>query len=307
MHLSQFSRNTPPAQLRNGLSGVAIAAAVVAGLASPAAALSLNVTDDTYIGPGSTGPGDDHRDARKTGSAPLIRVGDTHGSRRIGFVRFDLTPLPVTAKITKAVLRMFVHEVQAPGQISAFELKSAWNENTLTAATVPVAVTPALATFPIYSTDAEQFIDIDVTKAVQDWQTFALTNSPGQGSAPGKGALDNFGVALAPADTNPVEVSFDSKENVATSHPMELEVAFEGPQGVQGLTGAAGPQGPQGVPGPQGPLGPQGPQGAPVNKARRVRQAPGSPAMKSTRSAARSAALSVMAKWSTRPHAGQAL
>jgi hypothetical protein len=249
------SLSTLNARLRNGLSSFAIVAALVAGVGSPAAALSLNVTDDAYI------------NGNKAENTALIRVGDTHGSLRTGFVRFDLTALPTTAKITKAVLRMFAHDVLAPGLISIFELKSAWKESTLTAATVPAAVTPPFATFPIYPADAGRFVNVDVTQAVQDWQAFALANSPGnQGAGAGRGALDNFGLALAPANANPVEVAFDSKENVETSHPMELEIAFEGPQGpqgVQGLTGPVGPQGPQGVPGPQGPAGPQGAAGQP--------------------------------------------
>jgi len=73
-------------------------------------------------------------------------------------------------------------------------------------------------------------------------------------------------------------VSFDSKENILTSHTAQLPFVLvsAGPQGLQvlhglqvpqGLAGAAGPQGatgpagPTGATGPTGPAGQQGPQG----------------------------------------------
>jgi hypothetical protein len=50
-----------------------------------------------------------------------------------------------------------------------------------------------------------------------------------------------------------VDVLIDAKENAATSHPMELEVAVT----------SVGPQGPPGVQGPPGNQGPPGDQGPP--------------------------------------------
>jgi Phage Tail Collar Domain/Collagen triple helix repeat (20 copies) len=235
-------------KLLQNLSGLAVAAAI-ACFAGPAAALSLNMTDDAFIGPGGDGQG---------GRSALIRVGNSFQSSRNGFVRFDLKPLPTTANVTAAILRVFVREVRTPGSVSVFELKGAWSESTLTIANAPQAVTPALVTFPVVATDRDKFIDVDVTQAVKDWLS---------------GAQGNFGLGFAPANGGAVEIAFDSKENVETSHPMEIEVAFEGPPGPAGATGATGPQGlpgPQGapglkgdpgLPGPQGLTGPQGPKG----------------------------------------------
>lgn len=242
-----------------------------ASLSAPATALTLDVTDDTYVGPSSKAVDmDTHDTGNIWGKSPLVRVGNTFGSSRVGFVRFDLKPLPVGTKVTSAFLRVFVHEVRTPGGFSVFEVGSSWSETTLPAntTTLPKQLTPALATASIAATDAGKYIDIDVTRAVNDWLAFEQSANSGAGA--GKGALDNFGLEFAVASASPVEVGFDSKENIQTSHPMELEVAFEGPPGPAGIAGAQGPagpagpqgpQGPQGAQGPQGPAGPQGPQG----------------------------------------------
>ena len=219
---------------------------MIVGLASPAFALSLNVTDDTFTGPPlvAKGPGG----GGPLGFDPQILVGNSNGAQRNGFVRFDLTPLPPNLKITKASLRLFVHGVSTPGSISIFELKSGWTEGALTTANLPQAIMPALTSFPVAATDAGKFITVDVTQALKDWQA---------------GTPANFGLGFAPVG-GPVEVAIDSKESFDTSHAMELEVAFEGPPGppgIQGATGATGAQGPQGIQGPQGVPGPQGPKG----------------------------------------------
>jgi Collagen triple helix repeat (20 copies) len=89
-----------------------------------------------------------------------------------------------------------------------------------------------------------------VTQAIKDWQS---------------GARANFGLALMASPQSSIAISVDSKENNQTSHPMEIEVSFEGPlgpQGTQGPQGVQGIQGPQGATGPQGPQGPQGATGA---------------------------------------------
>jgi hypothetical protein len=59
-------------------------------------------------------------------------------------------------------------------------------------------------------------------------------------------ALTNNGIALVPSSGSSILVSFDSKENILTSHAAELELtlASAGPQGVKGDTGATGAVGP---------------------------------------------------------------
>jgi len=239
----------------------AAALAFLATLSTHALALTLNVTDDTYVGPSDRGADKDYSDSRgKWGRSPLVRAGNSYNSMRVGFVRFDLTPLAAATTVTSAFLRVFVHEVPIPGSIAISEVGSAWSEAALASVgPLPQQLSPALATLAIGANDAGKYIDIDVTKAVKDW----LAGSP-----------QNFGLSFATASSAPVEVAFDSKENFETSHPMELEIAFEGPpgpagpagpQGAQGIQGPQGPQGPQGQPGPQGapgPAGPAGPSGA---------------------------------------------
>jgi hypothetical protein len=212
----------PDANARQSLVRFACGAAMIVGFVSPAFALSLNVTDDTFTGPphvakgiGGSGP---------LGFDPQILVGNSNGAQRNGFVRFDLAPLPPNLKVNKASLRLFVHAVTTPGSISIFELKSGWTERTLTAANLPQAITPALTSFPVAATDLGKFITVDVTQALKDWQA---------------GTPANFGLGFAPAG-GPLEVAIDSKESIDTSHAMELEVAFEGPPGPQGIQGIPG-------------------------------------------------------------------
>src|SRR5262249_26503596 len=103
------------------------------------------------------------------------------------------------------------------------------------------------------TTSKRNFIDVDVTQAVQAWLT-----SPNP--AP------NYGIALVPSTGSSISVSFDSKENTSTSHDPELMVSMisggpQGPAGPAGPAGAIGPQGPAGPQGAGGSTGPQGPQG----------------------------------------------
>jgi hypothetical protein len=178
------------------------------------------------------------------------------------YVSFDLSALPDDGKVDKAVLRLFVFAVQAPGTIEVAPLAEPWRERTITAAASPVADTP-VAFFAVESGHALRFVDVDITGLVQEWAS---------------GGRDNHGLVLRGAESGTVSVVIDTKESVATSHAPELEVALggtgapgplgppgpAGPQGIQGEPGPQGMQGPKGDPGPQGlqgPPGPQGPQG----------------------------------------------
>jgi len=87
----------------------------------------------------------------------------------------------------------------------------------------------------------------------------------------------NNGIALIPSLGSDIRVAFDSKENLQTSHMMELDITPAGglpgpagppgPAAADGIDGAAGPVGPAGPPGPRGSTGrtgtrgPRGPQG----------------------------------------------
>jgi hypothetical protein len=96
--------------------------------------------------------------------------------------------------------------------------------------------------------NAKTFVLIDVTQAVKDWQS---------------GARTNYGLTLVPSNTSTLTLKLNSKENIETSHPMELLVTLAGtpgptgPQGPQGMTG----QGQQGSRDQQGRRGRKGQQG----------------------------------------------
>lgn len=200
-------------------------------LAGPAMALSLNLTDDTFVDLGSAQGG------TRYGAFSLVRVGNTSIGSRGGYARFDLRPIPpAVTSVTSAILRVYVGEVRTPGSIAVAKVNTAWNEGALVGST-SLSIGATLSSASITASTVGKFVTFDVTSAVNDWLA-----SP----------ASNFGLAFRPASAALVDVAFTSKENAGAAHPMELEVAFEGPPGPQGATG---PQGPQGVPGTAGVSG----------------------------------------------------
>lgn len=211
-------------------------------------ALTLQASDDTDI--------DRFNPTRVNGANRQIVIR-TSGGERHGFVRFDLADLPLDVPVTRASLRLWVNSVLTPGSLEISAPLTEWREGSLNANTIPtLGVAQASATIPAGARNT--YVNVNITSLVQQWQT---------------GDLPNFGLALSPKPGGAVNVILDSKENIATSHPMELEITLagpvgpRGPQGATGPQGAAGPQGPTGAPGPAGPpgiqglSGPQGPQG----------------------------------------------
>jgi hypothetical protein len=79
--------------LRNCVRGLGLSAVLVGTLASPAFALTLNVTDDTYVY--------SQRPNQILGATPVILIGNIGGRNQIGFVRFDLSPWPKSARSHK--------------------------------------------------------------------------------------------------------------------------------------------------------------------------------------------------------------
>ncbi|MGH6858275.1 MAG: DNRLRE domain-containing protein [Methylocella sp.] len=225
---------------RTSVRSLALSAALIGALASSAFADStLNVTDDTFT--------DDQNPFQPMGAQPSIQVGNLSGHNQAGFVRFDLTPLPAGATITQALLRVFVNRVSGPGTINIFELNGAWTEATLITTNVPPTGTQ-VGTFSVVPSNAKNFMLIDVTQAVKDWQS---------------GARANNGLTFVPSNTSMFSIGLNSKENLETSHPMELLVTTPGPAGVQGPPGAQGLQGAPGATGAMGAPGATGVMGAP--------------------------------------------
>lgn len=219
-------------------------------MAVPGHALTLHATDDTDINLNNP--------SQNNGDKPSIFVRNVGvGGVRYGFAKFSLGALPTGAVISKATLRLWVSALGNAGSIDLHLVTGPWNESVLTATAAPL-LSASFATLPVAAGDVGKYVTVDITSQVQGWA-----------AAP----ANNFGLALLPTAANNIRLELDSKENIGTSHPMEIEVAVEGPTGPAGATGPAGPAGPTGstgptgpqgvpgVPGATGPVGPQGPMG----------------------------------------------
>jgi hypothetical protein len=174
-----------------------------------------------------------------------VRQGPS-GAVLHSYARFDLAALPSNPAVEKAILRLWVLAAVTPGTIEVAPILEPWQEGSITAGSSPQLGSP-IATFAVGSSDTLHFIDVDVTALVQDWAS---------------GALDNHGLALRGVGPGAVNVVFDTKESILTSHAPEVEVALAGTPGPPGPEGPVGPTGPTGSQGPQGPAGPQGTTGA---------------------------------------------
>jgi hypothetical protein len=177
------------------------------------------------------------------GALPMLTVD----AKSISLVRFDLTDLPAgttTATVSKATLKLYVNRVVRPGLLLVQPASGIWVENGVSFNSRPM---PGLPLPQVTLASSNTFVTVDVTSTVRQW----LSGTP------------NDGFALS---SDAGSFVFDSKENVGTSHPAELDILLSGPQGPVGPQGPQGPQGPPGQQGPQGPrggAGPQGPPGAP--------------------------------------------
>jgi len=177
------------------------------------------------------------QDSVRFGLSPGMAVRQVAtGPDLTSYARFDLGALPSDPAVQKAILRLWVSSMLSPGTIELLPVMEPWAESTITGATSP-ALGPPIATFALQDGDALHFIDVDVTALTQDWVS---------------GALDNYGLAIRGVVSGAVNVVFDTKESIHTSHAPELEVALAS-------AGAPGPPGPQGPQGPQGETGPPGP------------------------------------------------
>lgn len=202
----------------------------------PSQAITLHTTDDATI--------DLNKPNKNAGDKKDLEIRNTGaGGKHQVFVRFDLSPLPATGTVEKAVLRWWTNKVKNDGALDLSVVMEAWDEASLTAGTAPLLF-PAFATGVLLTGNEENnFVTVDVTQQVQDWLT---------------GGVDNFGLALIGNIADDIRIELDAKENKQTSHAMELEVVLVGPAGPAGPPGAPGLPGSAG---PQGPAGPSGPSG----------------------------------------------
>lgn len=182
------------------------------------------------------------------GSSIAIAVQSNRAA--VSMVQFDLSSLPsgtTAAMVNNATLRLYVSLVASPGAFDVYLVNGSWKENSVTFGNAPTLGALVASNVAVSNSSRNNFIDVDVTSALQSW-----TTAPDQ----------NFGLALVASPGSNVSATFNSKEDIITSHEPELLYNFNGPPGPQGPQGLAGPQG---VPGPRGLVGVglQGPQGEP--------------------------------------------
>lgn len=230
---------------------IASSALLVLGLFLGVAAAQIPATDDSYTS--SSSPSNNY------GSQSSL---DVIGPGVNSYIRFDLTALPAGltgSNVGKATVRLNVDGVTSSGTFDVYEVTKSWAEGTITYNNAP-PLGAKVTSGVMIPTSKRNFIDVDVTQAMQDWLN---------------GVQGNYGIALVPSSGSSISVSFDSKENTSTSHDPELTVSLisagpqgpagpagqQGPAGATGPAGAAGPQGAAGAPGSVGPTGAQGSQG----------------------------------------------
>jgi hypothetical protein len=120
--------------------------------------------------------------------------------------------------VGKATLRLYVSEVSTPGAFDVYGVTSSWTEGTINAA--PQVEAAPIAT-GVQVTAAHSYITVDVTPLVQKWLDYNPSN-------PNAGGVANYGLALVASASAPnTAVSFDSKENIETSHQPQLSVVLK--------------------------------------------------------------------------------
>jgi len=162
------------------------------------------------------------------------------------YIKFDfanLGPSITGANVSTATAMLYVNAVITPGTVDVYQVSGPWSENSITYNNAPTLGSQLLSAVPVSKTG---YLSLDLTSTAQAWLN---------------GTLPNNGIALVPSPGSPIVASFDSKENIFTSHTGELALTLvsAGPPGPQGPSGAAGLAGPVGATGPMGPQGPSGP------------------------------------------------
>jgi hypothetical protein len=186
-------------------------------IAHPVRAVEALLLEDTYVDNGATGDPPPPMGSNY-GAASDLRV--FKGNGRVGrtFLKFSLATLPpriTSAQILQARLRLWVNaRTTAVGSITLRPVTSDWDEYKLTgnsAGNLNFGL-PSLSDLPINSIN--NFVSIDITDWVKAWLV---------------GKLANNGIEVEPgADTDFLDLSFDSKESNETSHEARLEVSLSG-------------------------------------------------------------------------------
>jgi hypothetical protein len=239
------ARLAPLRLLRSSLGPSALAGIALTLVVLPSSAASVILTDDAHVASAQ-------RTQNFGGAASLSLQGPGAAATRV-YLRFDLSSLPAGTRgvdVGRATLRLWVNQVTKGGMLDVFTVKGGWTEGAITFAAAPPQGRDELIGVPITTRDRNTFLLVDLTDLVRDWLDRVLENN---------------GIVLVPNAAG-IGVQFDSKENTATSHEPQLEIALaghgaSGPAGPAGPSGPPGPAGPAGAPGLVGPPGPAGPAG----------------------------------------------
>ncbi len=191
----------------------------------PAAVLFLNVISWVGAHAQITPSADSYTNtADSTTNYGAKTLLDVDGATQTTYIQFNLASIPTTAAISQATLKLYVNSVITAGSFNVDYVNSAWLESTIDASNAPTPGTTIASNVNVTAADKNQYILVDVTSAVQAWLSGSETNN---------------GLALVANST--FNATFDSKENTATSHPPELDIAFAGGEGtITGVTTASG-------------------------------------------------------------------
>jgi hypothetical protein len=161
------------------------------------------------------------------------------------YLKFSLPSGINGNSISGANVVLYVDAVLTAGTTDVYAVNGSWTQGSITYNNAPPLGSQILSAVPVTKAG---YLSLNLTSTVQAWLN---------------GSLANNGIVLVRTPGSPISVSFDSLENVFTSHPAQLSLVLvsAGPQGPQGVEGPVGPQGPTGATGATGLTGPQGPQG----------------------------------------------
>ncbi len=157
------------------------------------------------------------------GAKPLL---DVESGTQTTYIQFDLSSIPsgyTSASIAKATLKLYVNAVTTAGSFNVDYVNGTWSEKTITADLAPALGATLASSVPLTSANVHDYIVIDITPALNAWLD---------------GTEPNDGIALVA--NSPLNASFDSKENTATSQPPELDIVFAGGGTISGITTASG-------------------------------------------------------------------
>ena len=170
-------------------------------------------------------------DAYTDTASPTTNFGakamlDVQSASQNSYILFDLSEIPAGytgSNITKATLKLYVNAVTGAGSFNVDFVNGAWTEKAITSNLAPALGAAIAASVPLSSSNVHDYVNIDVTTALQAWLN---------------GSQANDGIALV--GNSPLNASFDSKESTTQSHPPELDVVFAAGGGITGITTANG-------------------------------------------------------------------